>query len=48
YHDFNISHLSEMLARDQEIHLARSTLSRLLTQHGIRPRAARSVEEVTG
>jgi hypothetical protein len=31
-----------MLARDQEIHLARSTLSRLLTQHGIRPRAARS------
>jgi transposase len=37
YHDFNASHLSEVLARDQEIHLARSTLSRLLLQHGIRP-----------
>jgi len=37
YHDFNVSHLSEMLARDQAIHLARSTLSRLLLRHGIRP-----------
>jgi hypothetical protein len=36
YHDFNVSHLSELLARDQEIHLARSTLSRLLIRHGIR------------
>ena len=42
YHDFNVSHLSEMLKRDQAIELARSTLSRLLTQHGRRPRAARS------
>lgn len=38
YHDFNVSHLCEVLARHQEIHLARSTLSRLLTKHGIRPR----------
>jgi transposase len=38
YHDFNVSHLSEVLARDQEIDLARSTLSRLLFRHGIRPR----------
>jgi hypothetical protein len=37
YHDFNVSHLSEVLERDQEIHLARSTLSRLLISHGIRP-----------
>ena len=37
YHDFNISHLCEVLARGQEIHLARSTLSRLLSRHGIRP-----------
>lgn len=36
YHDFNVSHLCELLARDQEIHLARSTLSRLLSRHGIR------------
>ena len=42
YHDFNVSHLCELLARDQEIHLARSTLSRLLTQHSIRPGVARS------
>jgi len=40
YHDFNVSHLSEVLTRDQEIHLARSTLSRLLIRHGIRPCAA--------
>jgi len=44
YHDFNISHLCEVLARDQDIHLARSTLSRLLSKHGIRPRAAAHLE----
>jgi hypothetical protein len=38
YHDFNVSHLSEVLGRDQAIELARSTLSRLLSKHGIRPR----------
>jgi transposase len=38
YHDFNVSHLSEVLKRDQAIELARSTLSRLLFRHGIRAR----------
>jgi transposase len=36
YHDFNVSHLCELLRRDQAIELARSTLSRLLYRHGIR------------
>jgi hypothetical protein len=40
YHDFNGSHLCEVLERDQAIELARSTLSRLLFRHGIRPPAA--------
>jgi hypothetical protein len=38
YHDFNVSHLVEVLGRDQAIALARSTLSRLLSKHAIRPR----------
>jgi len=36
YHDFNVSHLCEVLERDQDIHLARSTLARLLLKHGLR------------
>jgi len=44
YHDFNVSHLSEVLIRDQEIHLAHSTLSRLLSQHRIRPRLTPGLE----
>ncbi len=37
YHDFNVSHLAELLARDEGIKLPRSTLSRLLIAHHIRP-----------
>ena len=37
YHDFNVSHLAELLARDEGIQLARSTLSRLLIAYHIRP-----------
>jgi transposase len=29
YHDFNVSHLAELLARDEGIKIPRSTLSRL-------------------
>lgn len=38
YHDFNVSHLAELLARDEGIKIPRSTLSRLLIAHHIRPR----------
>jgi len=37
YHDFNVSHLSEVLARDEGIRLPRPTLRRLLSHEGIRP-----------
>jgi transposase len=37
YHDFNVSHLCDLLAREEEIHLPRSTLSRLLRVTGVRP-----------
>ncbi|HEX6043314.1 MAG TPA: ISNCY family transposase [Pyrinomonadaceae bacterium] len=37
YHDFNVSHLAELLARDEGIKISRSTLSRLLIIHHIRP-----------
>lgn len=37
YHDFNVSHLAELLARDEGIKIPRSTLSRLLITHHIRP-----------
>lgn len=37
YHDFNVSHLAELLARNEEIKIPRSTLSRLLITHHIRP-----------
>jgi len=37
YHDFNVSHLAELLARDEGIKIPRSTLSRLLIAHHIRP-----------
>ena len=36
YHDFNVSHLCDLLARDEEIRLPRSTLSRLLRVAGLR------------
>ena len=36
YHDFNVSHLADLLARDEEIQLPRSTLSRLLRVAGVR------------
>lgn len=40
YHDFNVSHLSELLARDEGIRLPRPTLRRLLSHEGIRPAPA--------
>lgn len=45
YHDFNISHLCDLLAQHEEIRLPRSTLSRLLHLHGLR-RMARPRPEV--
>lgn len=36
YHDFNVSHLADLLARDEGIKIPRSTLSRLLLSHRIR------------
>ena len=43
YHDFNVSHLADLLARDEEIRLPRSTLSRLLRVAGVRaPRPPRA------
>jgi hypothetical protein len=36
YHDFNISHLTDLLARDEAITVARSTLSLLLRRKGVR------------
>lgn len=36
YHDFNISHLADLLIRDEEIDLPRSTLSRLLRVNRVR------------
>jgi transposase len=43
YHDFNVSHLAELLARDEGIKIPRSTLSRLLIAHHIRqPRVTKA------
>src|SRR5947209_6925852 len=43
YHDFNVSHLCDLLARDEGIRLPRSTLSRLLRVAGVRlPRPPRA------
>ena len=43
YHDFNVSHLADLLARDEGIKIPRSTLSRLLIAHHIRqPRRNRA------
>jgi transposase InsO family protein len=43
YHDFNVSHLRDLLERDEGIHLPRSTLSRLLRVAGLRaPRLPRA------
>jgi transposase len=36
YHDLNVCHLQELLAREEEIVLGRSTLDRLLKQAGLR------------
>lgn len=42
YHDFNVSHLTDLLARDEGIEIPRSTLSRLLLSHRIRqPRSTK-------
>ena len=40
YHDFNVSHLADVLARDQGLCLPRSTLRRLLLDEAIRPARA--------
>ncbi|MDQ3804755.1 MAG: ISNCY family transposase, partial [Acidobacteriota bacterium] len=40
YHDFNVSHLPEVLARDEGIGLPRATLRRLLLGEAIRPARA--------
>ncbi len=37
YHDLNVCHLQELLARHEQITIGRSTLDRLLKQHGLRP-----------
>lgn len=43
YHDFNVSHLADLLERDEGIKIPRSTLSRLLIAHHIRqPRRTRA------
>jgi transposase len=39
YHDLNICHLQELLAREEQIMIGRSTLDRLLKQAGVRQRA---------
>lgn len=44
YHDFNVSHLRDLLERDEEIYLPRSTLSRLLRVGGVRPPRPRRAE----
>jgi hypothetical protein len=44
YHDFNVSHLCDLLARDEEIRLPRSTLSRLLRVAGVRAPTRRRAE----
>jgi transposase len=48
YHDFNISHLCDLLATHEKIKLARSTLSRLLHLHGLRskPRSRPEVKRL--
>jgi hypothetical protein len=44
YHDLNVCHLQDLLAAEQQITIGRSTLDRLLRQHGLRqtqrPKAA--------
>src|SRR5215212_2679829 len=44
YHDFNVSHLCDLLVRDEEIRLPRSTLSRLLRVAGVRAPPPRRAE----
>jgi transposase len=39
YHDLNTCHMQELLARDEQVMIGRSTLDRLLKQAGVRQRA---------
>jgi len=39
YHDLNTCHMQELLAREEQIVIGRSTLDRLLKQAGVRQRA---------
>jgi transposase len=46
YHDFNVCHLQELLAREEGIAIGRSTLDRLLKQQGLRaPRRRKGKEK---
>jgi len=46
YHDLNVCHLQELLAREHEIAIGRSTLDRLLKREGLRaPRRRRGKEK---
>jgi transposase len=43
YHDLNVCHLQELLGRDEQIRIGRSTLDRLLKQAGVRKPAKSSL-----
>jgi hypothetical protein len=45
YHGFNVCHLQELLAREQEIVIGRSTLDRLLRERGLRQPRRRKEKE---
>jgi hypothetical protein len=45
YHDFNVCHLRELLAREHEIAIGRSTLDRLLKERGLRRPGRRKGKE---
>ncbi len=42
YHDLNVCHLCDLLEREEQISIGRSTLDRLLRQHGLRQVAPKS------
>ena len=44
YHDLNTCHLRDLLEREEQIHIGRSTLDRLLHQHGLRSAAQTSAQ----
>ncbi len=48
YHDFNTTHLQELLGEREGIQIGRSTLDRLLTQDGIRKRRRGRARRVFG